>query len=547
MTVSEQALVHRASRLFRRLSPRGRVAFGQLPLIASIVAFAALGPGAWGGALAQPGFVIGLALQVVLGIACLVVPWERLRESASLVIPILDLVSIWFLRNGSQVIGLGNLAFFPVIWLAASTLRAAWVLPVSALAPLAITLPTLLGALPQPTPSQWASTVLLPVVTLTVAAVIRAAGAGLRTQAKQLEGQRQRLRGLLAQAQTAERLLGAILDAVDVGVVALSADARPVRVNRRFLSLLADAGVAGELSRIDLTNLPLRLQDGRTPVAPEQQPLRRAAEGEPLEGEVFWIGEGDAARALSLRSRPLEGDGGGAVATFGDVTDLMNAVDAKAELVRTVAHEFRSPLTSVLGHVELVLDDPELPEPARRRLGVAQASAERLLRLATDLLASSAERLPVRPVPTDLAGTLLERAESAQPAAKAARIRIDVDVQDPLPAQADPFRIGQAVDNLISNAIKYSPSGGTVTLSAHQDDGWITIGVADTGMGIHPEDQPRVFERFFRSDAARRARIPGVGLGLAVTRMIAERHGGELDCVSEPDRGSLFTLRIPAG
>ena len=547
MTVSEQALVHRATRFFRRLRPRARVAFCQLPLVASVVAFMVLSPLAREAAT-QPGFAAGLALQIALGLACLAVPWERLRENAALVIPLLDLVSIWLLRNGadSQVAGLATLAFFPVMWLAASTMRAAWVLPVSALAPLAITLPTLLAGLPQPTPNQWGGTVTLPLAMLTVALAIRTAGAGLRIQARQLEAQRQQLRGLLAQAQTAERLLSAILDAVDVGIVALSSDARPLRANRRFKSLLAEARVTGDLSQIDLTGLPLRLQDGKTPAAPEEQPLRRAANREQLEGEVFWLGEDDAARALSVRSLPLDGPDGGAVVTFGDVTDLMGAVEAKAELVRTVAHEFRSPLTSVLGHLELVVDDPALPAPISRRLDVAQASAERLLRLATDLLASSAERLPVRPIPTDLAGTLLERAESAQPAAKAAKIQIDVNVQDPLPAQADPFRIGQAVDNLISNAIKYSPSGGTVTLSARRDDGWITIGVADTGMGIRAEDQPRVFERFYRGDAARRARIPGVGLGLAITRMIAQRHGGELDFVSEPDHGSVFTLRIPS-
>ncbi|WP_077491061.1 sensor histidine kinase [Sinomonas mesophila] len=546
MTVSEQALVSRASLVFRRLGPRVRVAFCQLPLTAFVVvAVTTQLPAA--GATAPWGLIIGLGLQIVLGIACLAVPWERLRDNAPLAIPLLDLVSIWILRNGEgQIVGVGNLAVFPVIWLAASTMRAAWVLPLSILAPLAIALPNLLSGLPNPTPGQVTGTIVLPLGMFTVAIAIRAAGAGLRTQARELERQRQQLRGLLDQAQTAERLLAAIFDAVDTGIVALSEDARPLRANRRFLSLLEDAGVTDGLMGSNLADLPLRMQDGRTPVSPDQHPFRRAADREPLHGEVFWLGGGDSARALSVRSLPLDGPNGGAVATFDDVTDLMRAVDAKAELVRTVAHEFRSPLTSVLGHVELVLDDPGLSQPAASRLGVAHASAERLLRLATDLLASSSERLPVSPVPTDLAETLLERAESAQLAAKAARIRIDVDVEDPLPAQADPFRIGQAVDNLLSNAIKYSPSGGTVTLSAHTDDGWITIGVADTGMGIRPEDQPRVFERFFRSDAARRAHIPGMGLGLAITRMIAERHGGELDFESEPERGSLFTLRIPA-
>ncbi|WP_415856318.1 sensor histidine kinase, partial [Sinomonas sp. G460-2] len=117
--------------------------------------------------------------------------------------------------------------------------------------------------------------------------------------------------------------------------------------------------------------------------------------------------------------------------------------------------------------------------------------------------------------------------------------------EEPLWVRADPLRVGQAVDNLLSNAIKYSPDGGTVRLRAAQRDGWVTVEVSDRGMGIAPGEQERVFERFFRTAEARRSEIPGVGLGLALTQWIAERHGGRLEVESEPGRGSVFTLLLP--
>ncbi|GAB4099309.1 HAMP domain-containing sensor histidine kinase [Sinomonas halotolerans] len=548
MTVSEQAIVGRATRYFQSLRPRARVLLSQLPLTAGVTAIFLAGPSLLDNPAAHPGFQIGLWLQLAALIACVAIPWEHFDAHAPLTIPLLDLVSLWFLRNGSddQILGLGNLAVFPVIWLAGSTLSAAWVLPLTFFSGLAITLPTLLDGVPDPTPSQWATTMLLPLLLLTVALAIRTAGAGLRSQERQVRAQQKQLQRLLDTARETERLVNAILDTVDVGIVAVSPQGRLSRLNVRFRRMLADAGLSLDSASAAPPSLPLLDRDGRTRLPESRQPLRRAAEGGSIDGEVVWMGHEDSARALSVRARPLDGGGAGGVVTFGDVTGLMEDVEAKAELVRTVAHEFRTPLTSVLGHLELALEAEELQSAVRRRVTIAHGSAERLLRVASDLLASSAEVLPVRPAPTDLAPTLRERSESAQPAATAASITINVDVQEPLHAHADAFRIGQAVDNLLSNAIKYSPEGGRVTLSAHSEDGWVTIGVRDTGMGIRPEDLPMVFERFFRSDVARRAHIPGVGLGLAIVRMIAERHGGSLACESEPDRGSLFTLRIPS-
>jgi signal transduction histidine kinase len=110
----------------------------------------------------------------------------------------------------------------------------------------------------------------------------------------------------------------------------------------------------------------------------------------------------------------------------------------------------------------------------------------------------------------------------------------------------DPLRISQALDNLVSNAIKYSPDGGSVRVSASTGDGLVRLHVEDTGMGMTAADAGRVFTRFFRSPAVRDGSIPGAGLGLSITKAIVERHGGSISCRTRPGHGSTFTLELPA-
>jgi signal transduction histidine kinase len=145
-----------------------------------------------------------------------------------------------------------------------------------------------------------------------------------------------------------------------------------------------------------------------------------------------------------------------------------------------------------------------------------------------------------------MAGLVQNSMVSAQAQAEAAHVDLVADVPAPLWASADPLRMGQALDNLVSNAIKYSPGGGVVKVSARKADGWVRLQVADTGMGMNPEESAKIFTRFFRTSAAREAAIPGVGLGLSITRTIVERHGGTIACSSRPGEGSTFTLTLPA-
>jgi len=263
-----------------------------------------------------------------------------------------------------------------------------------------------------------------------------------------------------------------------------------------------------------------------------------------------WAGEGTEQRAVSTAARPLLGEDGqftGAVVVYSDVTGWVEALTANQELVSNVSHEFKTPLNSIIGNIDLVLDDAgAMPPQVAQRLLVVQRNAERLLALVSDLTASASTALNVHPKRTDLASLVETSLGSAQAQAERAHIQLSADLPSPLWAYADPLRIGQALDNLVSNAIKYSPDGGAVSISAQCSQDWVQLSVRDTGMGMSREDSARAFNRFFRSEPAQDAEITGAGLGLSITKMIVEGHGGTITCESGQGKGSTFTLTLPA-
>ncbi|WP_354348533.1 HAMP domain-containing sensor histidine kinase [Pseudarthrobacter sp. PvP090] len=230
-----------------------------------------------------------------------------------------------------------------------------------------------------------------------------------------------------------------------------------------------------------------------------------------------------------------------------EVAGLADALLAKESLVSTVSHEFRTPLTSIIGNLDLVLGEAaELSPAAGRRIEVAQRNAERLLALVSDLMMSADAAVHVHPRRTDLARLVDASLGSAQAHAQAARVSLSMNIPAPLWAEVDPQRIGQALDNLVSNAIKYSPDGGSVHVSGSIEAGRVLLHVKDDGMGMTAADADMVFTRFFRSPAVREGPIPGVGLGLSITKAIIERHGGSISCSTKPGCGSTFTVELPA-
>ena len=548
--MGEQLLVRDTDRFFRRLGPRFRVALCQLPVTVLLGALAIAAPAVWPTLIDNGVFIASIILMGALFLSCFLVPWERLPANAYLVIPILDLVVIGLARNGAvpAVAGLSVLAIFPVIWLSASGAFARTTIFLSFFGPLLIAIPTVLQKFPRISPSDIATVILLPLMLLAVSLAIRFASANVRVQRQRLEKKDAELRELLVESRNRERLLKTVLDTIDVGIVAVDADGHKMLVNGQQKDFQQAASTGASVPVPESEQL-LFGQDKVTPLPADKRPISRAVAGETFADYLVWIGEGSAQRAVSTAARIIKNDDGGsngAVVVYSDVTGLVEALTAKEELISNVSHEFRSPLMSVLGNVDLVLEETNgLSSDGVHRLEVVQRNAERLLSLVSDLLVSASTVLAVHPRRTDLAGLIETTIGSAQAQADATNVSLSSDVPVPLWAHADPLRIAQALDNLVSNAIKYSPDGGAVTVRASSNDRWVELQVQDTGMGISEEESARIFTRFFRTQAARKAEIPGVGLGLSITKTIVERHGGKISCASTPGAGTTFTVTLP--
>jgi signal transduction histidine kinase len=222
----------------------------------------------------------------------------------------------------------------------------------------------------------------------------------------------------------------------------------------------------------------------------------------------------------------------------------------KDEFVATASHELRTPLTSLKGYLEMSLDPAEGPLSATREahLRIVERNADRLTSLVDQLLflaRADSHPLALDRQPVDIAEILNDAAETARPAAGAKNIALLIGEEPSPQALADRPQLLRVVDNLVTNAIKFTPDGGTVRLAARSEGATAILEVTDTGAGIPAAEQPDLFKRFFRGTNAIRTALPGSGLGLAISQVIAEAHGGTIEVESTPGTGSIFRLALP--
>jgi signal transduction histidine kinase len=228
---------------------------------------------------------------------------------------------------------------------------------------------------------------------------------------------------------------------------------------------------------------------------------------------------------------------------------LREADRLKDEFVALISHDLRTPLTSIMGYLELAMDDETLGEEPRTYLDVVQRNSERLLRLVNDLLFVArleAGELDLHSTDVDLAACVRQAVEEARPRAAGKGVELGCEVQSVADVRADRGRMFQLLDNLISNAIKFTPEGGRVEVRLLQRDARLRIEVSDTGIGIAEDELGRLFERFFRASTATDRHIPGTGLGLYIACAIVEAHGGQIDVESTPGEGTTFCVELPA-
>lgn len=253
--------------------------------------------------------------------------------------------------------------------------------------------------------------------------------------------------------------------------------------------------------------------------------------------------------AVTLRLGPEDS---GVVMVLHDLTELRRLEQVRTEFVANVSHELRTPLTAIQGYLETLLGGAlEDPAHARRFLEVVARHTERLGRLLNDLTDLSnieLNKISLRLEPTGLLEVIDSVIGIIRPRAQGGGVRLDATLAPDLPpVKADRDRLAQILINLVDNAVKYTPAGGQVTVTAHgAPPGMVEIAVQDTGLGIPAADLPRITERFYRVDKARSRELGGTGLGLAIVKHLVAAHGGDLRITSELDRGTTVRVTLPA-
>jgi len=228
--------------------------------------------------------------------------------------------------------------------------------------------------------------------------------------------------------------------------------------------------------------------------------------------------------------------------------DLEEARRREREFLVSVGHDLRTPLTTIAGYAEALHEGKVNQDDLSRVGAVMNRETGRLSRLLEDLMTLSrleAGEFALRPEAVDLAGHLRGSAEAYRGRAEAAGVRLEADLGEVPPALVDPDRIDQVVGNLVENALRYTPAGGSVRLSLRAEGALARIAVADTGPGIAAADLPHIFERLYVAQRYRAARPEGSGLGLAIVRELAEAMGGRVEVASVPDQGTTISALVP--
>ncbi|WP_235560656.1 sensor histidine kinase [Microbacterium sp. Leaf320] len=496
-----------------------------------------------------------------------------------MLIPIVSILGIGALRagTGGATSLFSSLVLLPVIWIAASPGRKQ-VLIVGIFTSIALLMPNIID--PPEDSAAWLRGIIGPLVFATVGAIVN--------ELSRL----QRLRTSQAEALVAERT--AALVANQAMLEKLSASEQQYRgLSESFTSLwnsiTGQAVIAtdncGTISAwnpgaVRLLGMPVReaLAEVRVdrffeptvlaqfaPQGAERtedglHPGLRALFDEADSGlsvdshiDVTTVG-GSSVPARMTVSPYQDSDGSrhGYLLVITDETRAVEVARMKDEFVGMISHELRTPLSAIIGFLDLLQNDPAQPLTTDQQefVGIIERNAQRLLNLVGDLLFTAqveSGRFPLERREADVVELVRNAVESAGPHAQREGIEIVAEVPTaPVRLSIDSGRIGQALDNLLSNAIKFTGSGGRVTASVRMLDGAVELAVRDTGVGIPEDEQGMLFTRFFRASTATQNAVPGVGLGLTITRAIMLAHGGSMDVTSKEGVGTEFRMLLPA-
>jgi two-component system, OmpR family, phosphate regulon sensor histidine kinase PhoR len=331
----------------------------------------------------------------------------------------------------------------------------------------------------------------------------------------------------------------AILASMVEGVAVVAGDERILYCNHAFEQIL---------------ELPEGSSQGKKLVEALRQAELVAAVRQALPGAKQITGELEVGtvrrRSFSVTAAPVRAAGANsAVLVLHDITELRRLERVRRDFVANVSHEFKTPLTAIQGFAETLLGGALDDKPNRKRfVEIIREHAWRLARLTDDLLKLSrieAGRLELELRPVRVQALVNGCLETARFKAETKGLRINVELPEGLPpVRADGAQLGEVLQNLLDNALQYTPRGGQIDVSARANGSSVTFTVADTGIGIPESDLERIFERFYRVDAARSREAGGTGLGLAIARHIVDAHGGRIWVESAVGQGSRFHFSV---
>jgi signal transduction histidine kinase/putative methionine-R-sulfoxide reductase with GAF domain len=351
--------------------------------------------------------------------------------------------------------------------------------------------------------------------------------------------------------------LGQVFASLPTGLALLDGNGRVLRTNPAWS---VTWGI-GEQELPCPFHVPLDLVDALLPRLPDPMQLTSfCASDQSTPGEVQMstlrlTNPAQELQVLSVPTRDSLGQITGRLWAVSDVTRDREVERLKNEFVSIVSHELRTPLTSILGYTELLLARNFAPAEQRQFVQTVYDQATHLSKLVEDMLSLS--RLDSGKIKLNrwVVGMHQIITELTNQLGQFERHRLLIHTADPLPpVYVDRDKIKQVLLNLITNAVKYSPDGGEIQLNAqastepapdHPPGRWLVVSVRDQGIGISPEDMPRIWERFYRVDNTNTRRIGGTGLGLSIASALVELHGGRIWVESEPDQGSIFSFTLP--
>ncbi|WP_236967978.1 sensor histidine kinase [Microbacterium aurantiacum] len=518
----------------------------QLSLAGAVVVIAllvmVLDPALFG----QPHFLVGTALVLALTTFTIGAPWARMPKNAVIAIPFLDAIAIGLLAYTTDL-RLSFLWAFPVMW-AGMHFRLTVLGAMLGLIGLMIALELLYGSASNTALRVFVVLSTLSFIGITAHLAMRQVRASRRLMARQSR----RLHATVERRSEQERRTNEILNVVDIGVARVTTSGPALSINSTYARLY---GIDPRDPEQPARSVEYSGYRGM-PVPPADRTLARARRGETFHDQRVWIFTIDGQwRTLSVTAKRLRSsahEDETILLLVHDVTTVVQAQRDRERLAAIASHELRHPLTVMIGTAELALEDEAMSPKAVERFQKLLDASERMLEMTQQMLGP---RSAVRSgtvvedacprEETDLTPILVDSVASYEQAGHAKDVRVSLSTSGRLAAVVDGFRIRQVFDNLVSNAVKYTRAGGTVDVSAGKEGNDVVISVADTGIGIAPDDLPRVLTPYFRTAEAKKT-AGGTGLGLGITQEIVHAHDGVLSVDSVLGEGTVFTVRLPA-